>query len=421
MDKKVLYISTIYPYPKDNGKKIILSSMIEYHLMKYGKDNVHFAIVGNTEEINDSRFHIINISKPKALSQILSIFKHSFILRCKSIQESVLYNKVIKQRLEEVVLENNYELIIIDTIRIAQFFDYSNKAIKNMIVYMDDLFSIRYEKMLEALENNPTINLNPLGNFKKLIPNSFSRLIKFKALTKFLLKVEKKLVRKSEINITRRYKKCLLISNDEVNYMNEKYGISNIQSIKPLLQENKYNRNFLTDSRDFIFLGNLSIAHNNVSIINFIEKNIKNLINHRINLRIIGKNPSEELMQLENKYNNIKIIGFVEDLKEEFNNACGMVVPLVFGTGVKLKTLEAFSYGLPVITTDFGIEGINIKNEDDQRKFILENDIEEYWRHMLELCDVTINKEISKACYDFFNSEYSKKEVYKQYDKLFSN
>ncbi|NGY75609.1 hypothetical protein F6Y02_02220 [Bacillus megaterium] len=36
------------------------------------------------------------------------------------------------------------------------------------------------------------------------------------------------------------------------------------------------------------------------------------------------------------------ITGFVEDLEIEIANSKAMIVPLLFGTGVKLKTLDAF-------------------------------------------------------------------------------
>ncbi|WP_415761492.1 glycosyltransferase [Priestia megaterium] len=417
MNQKILFISTVYPYPKDNGKKIILSSILEYHSMKYGAKNVHLALIGSEDQdIKTSPFHIIKISKPTMFNQIFNVLSHSFLFRNKSIQESMLYSRNIQKKLEEIISNYTYDLIIFDTIRTAQYYLIDSPKIKQF-VYLDDLFSIRYQKMLEVMEEFPETDLNPLGNFKKIIPSSLSGLIKSQQLTKLLLKMEKNLVRKSELNICERYKSCLLISEDEVRYLHKHYGITHVKSIKPLLQENQYERDCNYKNRTFIFLGNLSVAHNDVSITNFIEKNVEKMIEHSIHLKIIGKQPSEKLQELGKRYSsNIEIIGYVKDLRDEFNKACGMIVPLIFGTGVKLKTLEAFSYGLPLITTDYGIEGIDIKNKE---AYILENSIENFWTHMLTLCKNDLNDVISESSYSFFKLQYSKSEVYKQYNELF--
>ena len=39
-----------------------------------------------------------------------------------------------------------------------------------------------------------------------------------------------------------------------------------------------------------------------------------------------------------------------------------MVAPLRFGAGVKGKIVEALYYGLPVITTNIGVEGLPVDN-----------------------------------------------------------
>jgi polysaccharide biosynthesis protein PslH len=419
LSKRVLFVSTVYPYPKDDGKKIIISSILEYLNIKYGNQNVHIALIGNDEDIIDSNFKIINLKIPSKAQQAFNVLIYSFLTRKKSIQESVLFSKSLVDKLQELILKNEYDLIIFDTIRTAQYIKDKNPDEK-IIVYLDDLFSIRYEKMLKTMRNLPKVNLNPLGNFGRLIPKKFVFLTNFKVISKFLLMIEKDLVRKSELKVISKFKSSLLISQDEVDYINLKYGNKNIKSIKPVLKENEYIRKNKIKNKDFIFLGNLSIPHNDISIINFINKNIEKMLKHDLRLRIIGKNPSEDVKNLEKKYsNNIKIIGYVENLEQEFQNARGMVVPLLFGSGVKLKTLEAFSYGLPVIATNYGIEGINVgKNKSI---CLLENDLDNYWEKMLYLCDEKINEKFSKEGYDFFRSQYSKETVYNSYEKLLVN
>lgn len=87
------------------------------------------------------------------------------------------------------------------------------------------------------------------------------------------------------------------------------------------------------------------------------------------------------------KINNVKIIGFVDNLVEFYSNADIFICPLFQGSGIKNKVLEAMYLGVPVIGTKEAFSGIKIKNyeegiifEDDddliQKIKLLKNDIE---------------------------------------------
>ena len=42
-----------------------------------------------------------------------------------------------------------------------------------------------------------------------------------------------------------------------------------------------------------------------------------------------------------------------------------MVAPLILGAGIKVKIIEAFFSGIPVLTNEIGIEGIHAENGKD--------------------------------------------------------
>lgn len=49
---------------------------------------------------------------------------------------------------------------------------------------------------------------------------------------------------------------------------------------------------------------------------------------------------------------------WIEDLADYYENVQVALVPLCHGTGVSIKTVEALSYGLPVVTTAAGVRGL---------------------------------------------------------------
>jgi polysaccharide biosynthesis protein PslH len=58
----------------------------------------------------------------------------------------------------------------------------------------------------------------------------------------------------------------------------------------------------------------------------------------------------------------ITAVGFVEDLEQVYRNANGLVAPVIGGSGVRMKLLEAFSAGMPTVTTTDGAAGLDVTN-----------------------------------------------------------
>lgn len=81
-----------------------------------------------------------------------------------------------------------------------------------------------------------------------------------------------------------------------------------------------------------------------------------------ITFDIIGEGLSEKFKQ---EFNDprINFLGFVDSLESYRQSATIFVAPLFSGSGMKLKIVEALAYGLPIITTKIGAEGISIENE----------------------------------------------------------
>lgn len=76
-------------------------------------------------------------------------------------------------------------------------------------------------------------------------------------------------------------------------------------------------------------------------------------------LTIVGKNPPDDFYQLEAQNpQSIKVTGYVRDLTPYFERAGVMVIAVRAGGGMRVRILEAFARGMPVVTTTVGLEGI---------------------------------------------------------------
>jgi glycosyltransferase involved in cell wall biosynthesis len=64
------------------------------------------------------------------------------------------------------------------------------------------------------------------------------------------------------------------------------------------------------------------------------------------------------------KRKNIEVIPYAEDLKEIYSNSKISICPMFHGTGMKIKVVEAMSYGLPVVCNERGVDGLPDKTKN---------------------------------------------------------
>jgi glycosyltransferase involved in cell wall biosynthesis len=56
------------------------------------------------------------------------------------------------------------------------------------------------------------------------------------------------------------------------------------------------------------------------------------------------------------------MLGFVDDVRAPLARYAVFVCPILSGSGVRVKLLEAFAAGIPVVSTTIGAEGLAGKN-----------------------------------------------------------
>jgi glycosyltransferase involved in cell wall biosynthesis len=82
-------------------------------------------------------------------------------------------------------------------------------------------------------------------------------------------------------------------------------------------------------------------------------------------LTIIGKNPPEEVLRLENRETNVSITGYIRNPRPYLEKAAVFIVPLLSGGGMRVKILDAWRWGLPIVSTRIGAEGISYQEGEN--------------------------------------------------------
>lgn len=133
------------------------------------------------------------------------------------------------------------------------------------------------------------------------------------------------------------------------------------------------------DRRDIMFVGGFGHPPNIDAVIWFSRKVFPEIVKNIPDIRffIVGSNPTDEILELSSS--NIIVTGYVsdEELIKLYNRIRLVVIPLRYGAGTKGKTVEAIYHGVPIVTTRFGIEGLEdiekiIRSYDNAEDFAAE-------------------------------------------------
>ena len=138
-----------------------------------------------------------------------------------------------------------------------------------------------------------------------------------------------------------------------------------------------------------------------------------------LRLRIVGKGVSEQLEELARPFGSaVQLEGFVDDLDGVLATCTALVAPLRFGSGVKIKVVEAVGRGVPVLATNVAAEGISSRL-DGQDGIVIDDDLRHWPEAMRRLTDPDVNSEMSASALRFYRNTYSTGVVHEAYDRLF--
>ncbi|MEJ6777238.1 MAG: glycosyltransferase [Crocinitomicaceae bacterium] len=154
---------------------------------------------------------------------------------------------------------------------------------------------------------------------------------------------------------------------------------------------------------DFVFVGNMSYPPN-IEAIQFIYKNI--LPNFpQSNLLVSGASPHQYLVSLAKKSKQITLTGWVDDIRTSYARGKIFLAPMMIGTGMQNKLLEAMASGTPCITTPLSNKAIKAKHEEQ----ILEGtSVEEINNLIAKLLNShELQMSIGKGGRDFVKANYS--------------
>jgi len=256
-----------------------------------------------------------------------------------------------------------YKSVLLNPYYLKESYNFM-KNTNSDVIHCELLWSMFSGIFLKKMFHKPLIfvdhNVEYL-KFKEL--GFFYYSILLKKIEKYFCKKANKIVVSSELdkkNINKLYK----ISNDKIHvirnctdteiYKYNKKGRNNIRK--------KYGIN--CDEIVITFFGKLDYIPNYVAVNNISKKIYQYIIDEypKLKFLIIGAN-YKPLLKYKKK--NMIFTGYVYNLSNYLSASDIVIVPIDFGSGTRIKILDAASCSRPIVSTKKGVEGLDFINQQD--------------------------------------------------------
>lgn len=157
------------------------------------------------------------------------------------------------------------------------------------------------------------------------------------------------------------------------------------------------------------FIGSLDWMPNQEGLQWFLD-NVWSKLHHRfpkLKFHIAGRNTPDWMQRLQ--IPNVIVHGEVPDAAAFINNHPLMVVPLLSGSGMRVKILEGMALGRVVLTTSLGLEGIHARHQ----KEVLVADTPEAFVKVVSRClgNQMLTRQISQRAKAFVLQNYDNREI----------
>lgn len=213
----------------------------------------------------------------------------------------------------------------------------------------------------------------------------------------------------TEMRLLNKFDEVLVISNEE-KYVFSQFLDKPVSIVTHALRENFHA--FETNKRfDVVYVA--SNNDHNIKAAKWFFSEVYPKLDKNLQIVVVGRVeafcPDEE---------NITKIAFVEDLDAIYKVSKIAICPMLSGTGLKIKVVEALSHGLPVVCNERGLDGLLNKTNNG---CLMTNNPEEFAKYLTQLHqDETFYEKQAQDSKSFFEAHHSIEATYSELDHIFT-
>ena len=395
----LLFITTQFPYPLDNGGKIgafngisVVSDKYDVTVLsfteepQYTEEGIrYFKSVLPNVTFAHPVFHDIHIRK-KLLKLAKAMLRN--YLQSLPYVTAKFVDKNMFARIDEKFKEKNWDVVFVDYLNMNVYGSYIRKKYLGKYGHMilKD-HNIEYEIVKQSAESSSGIK-------------------------KVILDAEWKRTLKYESNAVQRAELVFSVCDENTDFM-KKYN-KNSYTMLPTYEMLPHRENFESRPR-ILFMSNLSWGANMKGLQWFVDK-VLPLVKETVpdvQLTVVGSGPATNPFSGND---SVEYKGYVKDITHIYDDQKVFIVPLFEGSGIRIKILEAFNNELPVVSTTLGCRTINAT---DGKEIFIADQADQFAEDVIKLLtDDTLNHKMTLDAKDFLRNNFSLKTRQQEYREI---
>jgi sugar transferase (PEP-CTERM/EpsH1 system associated) len=385
---KLFVLLSRFPYPLEKGDKLRA-----YHqIRELSKNNeIHLCALSDVAISEERRKELAPYCKSIKVIQLSKIMMYwntilGIFFSKLPFQVLYFYSKQAKKEIEAAIRTHKIDHIFCQLIRTSEYVK-NIQHIPKTLDYMDALS----RGMERRVENSP-FYLRPFVKREALRLKKYEHFI-------FPYFENKVIISEQDRDL------IVNVNNDTIEIIPN--GVEH-DFFKAKPTEKKY---------DLIFTGNMSYEPNIISV-EYLANEILPLVKQtipNIQLVIAGASPSGRVKALVNE--NVTVTGWVEDIRDYYNAARIFVAPMLIGTGLQNKLLEAMAMQLPCVTSELANNALGAANGKD---ILIGENSAEYARHIVSLMQHSVQAtKLANNGFNYVNQTFSWKNSTEKLEQLF--
>lgn len=403
---RVLFLTNLLPYPLDNGGKI--NTYTKVVALKKGGHSVD--LVCFTESQNESLEYAEHMRQ--YCEGVYQIY-----LRL-TTAENKLY--MIRMALQSLLSPYSFGVYKYKSEEMEHLLRNLSGKYNYECIYFDHLQTFIYEPLIKKLWPKAKTIIDE-HNCETVIMQR-NAAVSANLIKKAFLTIEaRKLARFENASISKADKTIVLSESDQKaleKQLGKKFPSIIIPNRVAETNKIKKTNQQVSDKLRIMFVGTMTWEPNNNGILWFMDNVYRKMLetNQNIELYVVGKNPSIQVIELAKTLHNITVTGYVDSVDPYYEMCDLMVVPLFVGSGQRIKIIEAFSRKMPVVSTTIGAEGLVYQNGES---ILIADDTDHFIDAIEKLNDYELRCKIACNARRNYDKFYSTEAIGEQFNRIF--
>lgn len=212
---------------------------------------------------------------------------------------------------------------------------------------------IRQNSHIRIIYDTVDLHYLRLQREAKITPNSASQ-----------SKTDWQKIQALELEMARQADMTVTVTQAEQKLLLEQ-SIFPVEVVPNIHEPYKGKRKSFRERRNILFIGGYYHSPN-VDAVLWLCKSIMPKVWQEIPdlvVTLLGSYPPESVQKLAS--DRVVVPGYIKDVSSYFLSHRVFVAPLRYGAGMKGKVGQSLEYGLPIVSTTIGVEGMNLRHEEN--------------------------------------------------------